>query len=608
MLRQLRSGGKHTKTIWWLLTVVIVVTFLGGFVFIFGAGVDFGGASRKGTVGVVDGSPITSQDYQTAVTTQREAFRRQYGSDPADRDEKNTAAQAWRSLVTQKLLAGQARKAGIKAYDHEVVLALQTSPPQDLLTLPAFQTNGKFDPEKYRAALRDPNNTFWGTYEEIVRQQLPVRKLQERLLSSIKLSEPELRETYHERFDRISATVVVVSPDMQAKVPPPQPADLDRVYQEYKGRFNSGPRLDLETLLVPKKYSDEDVRTARQFAQNLVERVRKGEDFAQLAKDYSEGPAAAQGGVIDRVIQVSELGPELGPYMSRLQPGEVSDPYPANGRVIVMKLLERVPQPGQPAPGLRVAQIIIRVRPSEGAQQEQYAELQKLRARAVALKSLGKAATEKGMPTARTGYFDQTSTPPGLAGVPEAVDWGFGAQLKAVSPIFEGADEYTLVQVAERHTGGPVARAQLDGTLRQIAELEARVNLAKPVADRLAQALAQGRSLEAAATEVGLTPFAVADLTRAQPDPRLAMAAELIGSLFAADRGRTVGPVREPAGWFFARLDQKITAPTDSTFDRAKGQLTGDILGARQRTFFNEWIGELRTKAKVQDLRFTGSR
>ena len=608
MLRQLRSGGKHTKTIWWLLTIVIVVTFLGGFVFIFGAGVDFGGASRRGTVGVVDGSPITSQDYQTALTTQRDAFRRQYGSDPADRDEKNTAEQAWRSLVTQRLLAGQARKAGLKAYDHEVVLALQTSPPQELITLPAFQTNGKFDPEKYRAALRDPNNTFWGTFEEITREQLPVRKLQERLLSSIKLSEPELRETYHERFDRISATVVVVSPDMQAKVPPPQPAELDRVYQEYKGRFNSGPRLDLEALLVPKKYSDEDVRTARQFAQNLVERARKGEDFAQLAKDYSEGPAAAQGGVIDRVIQVDELGPELGPYVNGLQPGDVGDAYQANGRIIVMKLLERVPQPGRPAPGLRVAQIIIRVRPSESGQQEQYAELQKLRARAVALKSLGKAATEKGMPTARTGFLDPGSTPPMLAGVPEAVDWGFGAPLKAVSPIFEGTDEYTLVQVAERHTGGPVARDQLDATLRQIADVEARISRAKPMADRLAQALAQGRTLEAAAAEAGLAPFTVANVTRAQPDPRMAMASEMIGSLFAAAPGRTLGPVREPAGWFFARLDQKVTAPEDSTYGKMRGQLTGDILGTRQRTFFNEWIGGLRAKAKVQDLRFGGAR
>jgi peptidyl-prolyl cis-trans isomerase D len=601
MLRQLRSGGKHTKAIWWLLTVVIVVTFLGGFVFIFGAGFDFGGARRTGNVGVVDGSPITATEYQTAVTTQREAFRRQYGSDPVDRDEKNAEAQAWRSLVSQKLMARQASLAGIVAHDREVVLSLETSPPQELVEHPAFQTNGKFDPEKYRAALRDPNNTFWATYEDLVRSQLPVRKLQERLLSSIKLSEPELREAFLDRFERVQATALVVPPDMQAKVPPPQPADVERVYQEYKGRFYSGPRLDLEVLVVPKKYSDEDVRTARQISQGLVDRARQGEDFAQLAKDYSEGPGAAQGGAINRIVQLDELGPELGPYMSDLKAGEVSNPYQANGRFIIMKVLERVAQPGKPADGMRLAQIVIPVRPSDTVRLEQRAELDKLRARAAALKSLGKAATEKGLATSRTGFFDPGAPPSLLSDTPEAGEWGYSASLKAVGPIFEGTDDYVLAQLADRHDGGLVQSAKLDQTLRQIAEMEARVERSKPVADRIAQAVAQGSSLEEAAKANGLTAFP-AELTRAQPDQRLAASGEIVGAIFAAAPGRLVGPVRSPAGWYFARVDRKVPAPTDSTFDKVKSQLSSEILSTRQRTFFNDWISGLRAKAKVQDL------
>jgi peptidyl-prolyl cis-trans isomerase D len=605
MLRQFRSTGKHTKAIWWLLTIVVVVTFLGGFVFIFGAGFDFAGGRRTGTVGTVDGSPISAQEYQSAITTQRDAFRRQYGSDPADRDEKSTEAQAWRTLVTQKLLGEQARRVGFKAYDREVVLALETSPPQELLALPAFQTDGKFDPEKYRAALRDPNNTFWATYEDLVRDQLPVRKLQERLLSSLKLSEPELLDAYHERFDRLAATVLAITPDMQGKVPPPTPADLDRVYQEYKGRLNSSPRLDLEILLVPKKFTEEDVRTTRQFAQNLVQRIRQGEDFAQLARDYSEGPGAAQGGVINREVQASELGPDLGPRVFGLGPGQVTDPYQAQGRFIIMKVLERVPpQAGQSEPGLRLAQIILRVKPSDSAVQSQYAELQKLRARALALKNLGTAATEKGLTTSRTGYFELGTVPPALAGTPEAADWGFAAGAKAVSPIFDGTDAYCIAQVAERHTGGAVARDQLGETLRQLAELEARVDRAKPAADKVAAALAQGQTFEQAGKVLGVTPFTITDLTRGQPDQRLAMAPELVGRLFASAPGQLVGPVREPAGWFFARVEQKIPAPMDSTYEKSKGPLTQAILEARQRSFFNSWIGDLRMKARIQDLRF----
>ncbi len=604
MLRQFRSTGHHMKAIWWILTVVTVVTFLGGFVFIFGAGFfDGGGRGSSGAVGSVNGRAISSQDYQTAIASQRDAFRRQYGSDPVDRDEKSADAQAWRALVAQQIMSQVAAQAGLQAHDQEVVVTLKTQPPMELVNNAAFQTDGKFDQAKYQAALQDPNATFWSAYEDLVRQQLPARKLQERLRAALKLSEPELRQAYRERFDRVSATVVSVMPDPQAKVAPPAQADLDRVYQEYKGRLYAGPRVDLEVLMVPKKYGTEDVRTSRQFAQSLVDRVRRGEDFAQLAKDYSEGPGASQGGLIARPVRVSELGPDLGPRVAALQPGQVGDPFDAQGRFVIIKLIGRSTQPGATEPALQLAQIIVRVRPSDTTVQQQYGELQRLRARAMALKNLGTAATEKGMTTGRTGSFDMGSVPPVLGGVPEAADWGFSAQEKAISPIFDGSDAYCIAQVAQRHVSGPIPRDQVAESIRQMAELEARVAGARPLADRIAQAIAGGQTLEQAAQAAGVTPFTVPDLTRAQPDQRLSTAPELIGRLFAARPGTVVGPVKEPTGWYFARVDRRVDAPMDSTYDKMKGQITQGILQQRENTFFNNWIADLRMKAKVQDLR-----
>ena len=120
--------------------------------------------------------------------------------------------------------------------------------------------------------------------------------------------------------------------------------------------------------MVPRQFSEEDVRPALQTAQSLAQRARQGEDFAELAKSYSEGPGAAQGGVIDRVLQIEELGPELGPKVAALQPGQVTDPVQSGGRFIIMKLLERVAQPGQPEPGVRLAQIVVRVVQTSDAQ------------------------------------------------------------------------------------------------------------------------------------------------------------------------------------------------------------------------------------------------
>src|SRR5258706_114609 len=125
-----------------------------------------------------------------------------------------------------------------------------------------------------------------------------------------------------------------------------------------KGRFVSGLRVQLELLIAPRKYSDEDLRAAKQTAQGLVDRARRGEDFSQLARDYSEGAGADRGGVIDRTIQTAEFG-VMGQHMETLQPGGISDAFQDNGRFLSFKLLAKVPPAaGQPA-GMKGAQIII---------------------------------------------------------------------------------------------------------------------------------------------------------------------------------------------------------------------------------------------------------
>lgn len=600
MLRMFRGANKRTKTIWWFLIVLTVVTFVGGFVVLFGLGMDQTRNARgSGAVGLVNGKPISQADYQSALNDQRENYRRQYGSDPADRDARLLEIQAWRGLVTQRLMANLANSLGIKAHDREVVLSLETSPPPQLASSPNFQTNGKFDSDKYERALRNTGNN-WAPFEDMIRSQLPTRKLEERLIASIKISQPELLETIKDRFETANAVVVQVPPATDAKLPSVTPADLDRMYKEYGGRFTSDTRVQLEVVNVPLKYTDEDLRTAKQQAQSLVDRARKGEDFFQLAKDYSEGAGAEQGGRISRPVQSSEFG-VFGQHLETLPVGGVSDAFQDGGHFVILKVLDRVPQPGAPTPSMHVAQIVIKAHANENAIRDQAEDLAKLRKRALAI-GLGRAAAEKGLGTARTRPYDASSTPEELYMAPEAADWGLNAKKGQVSPVIEGVDQYVIAQVAERHEAGPAKREELGDPLRQLADMDGRIHAAKNRSDAIGAALASGKTLEQAAAGVGLTPLTVTGLNRAQPDPRLGGAPELVGALFAAPVGKVVGPVRTLSGWYYGRVDSR-TVPPDSTLNKMRGQVTTEALQRRQQTFFTGFVSQLRSKAKVQDLR-----
>ncbi len=601
MLKYLRMGSKRTKAIWWILTGVTVFTFIGGFIFLFGAGFDSNRQAQiSGALGTVNGSQITRADYQNAVAEQRQAYKQRYNTEATDQESGMIEAQAWRGLVNQALLQQKAKALGLNVHDREVVLTLQAAPPNVLLSMPEFQTAGKFDPNKYGAALRNPSLN-WAPFEDLVRHQLPVRKVQERMIASIKLSQPELEEAYHERFDKATLTFVSVPPATAVPVPPANAADMDKVYQEKKGLFCAPARMQLEILAVPKHFSDEEVRVAREQAQSLVERARRGEDFAQLAKDYSEGPGAEQGGQIQRVFQPSDFGPELAPKMAALAKGDVTDPIAEPGRFLVVKCLDRVVAPNTPTPGLKLAQIMITARPSDESIRAQMDELRKMRDLAKR-GGLSKVATENHLTTTRTPFFPFGSTPPQLYEAPALADWAFSAKIGEVSNVATTSEGYLIAQLAERRDAGPAPQADVIEQLRQVAETETRLKAARPRADQIAHAVASGATLEAAAKAAGLTATTLTGMARTQPDPRLGGSPDAVGAAFGAPIGKLVGPLESPSGWVLLRVDARV--PADSVaFDQLKGQVTTEILQRKQNDFMQSWLADLRNGANIKDLR-----
>lgn len=607
MLGYLRSGNKRTKTIWWVLIVLTVSSFVIGFIFLAGVGRDQASRARvSGNVGSINDEGVTAADWQGALSEEVVGFRQRYGTSPQDRDLKSVEQQAWRKLVTRRMFAQEAKRAGIQVTDNDIVNGLRNDPPLQIVASPAFQTNGQFDPTKYQQALSDPRMN-WSEAEQLLREQIPVRKLQERLLSSLKLSEPELKQEFHNRFDRASGTLVLV-PAADTGRSAGDEAALKKAYELNRARMAAGARTQLEVLVLPKKFGADEAKAALDQARSLYDRARNGEDFAQLARDYSEGPNAERGGVIDRWIMPSELGTMIGAAVQVKKPGDVIEPVQEGSRVLLLKLLDPAKDSlaaKQPSPGpgaVRLAQIILRVQPSPEARAAQYKEAKALADRARATQSLSKAATEKGLQTFKTGYFDQNNAPPQLAPVPEAADWGLSAKKNEVSSVFESSDEFVIVQCAMQHLAGPPTRDELGEQLKLMADAEARVDMAKARADALAAAIKSGQTLEAAATAAGLTPVPVTT-NRVQPDPRLAVAPELIGMLYGAPAGKVVGPVRTTQGWMFARVDG-VAAASDSLFnDQVKGQITNDVLNRRQRGFFDGFVEKLRAASKVSDLR-----
>ncbi|MGH7741532.1 MAG: peptidylprolyl isomerase, partial [Candidatus Eiseniibacteriota bacterium] len=208
----------------------------------------------------------------------------------------------------------------------------------------------------------------------------------------------------------------------------------------------------------------------------------------------------------------------------------------------------------------------------------------------------------KGAVTTKTSFYDYNNPPTQLYGTPEAAEWGLEAKLHSVGPLFEGLDDFVLAQVVSRHDGGPATREEIADPLRQLAEMEARISIAKPRADSLAKALEHGRTLELAAHDFGLSTIAVTGTTRSAPDPRLAGVPEVVGAMFGATPGQVIGPLRALNGWYFARVDRVHPAEM-AALDTMRTRLSSEILERRQQQFFSGYMAQLRSQAHVVNHR-----
>jgi len=74
--------------------------------------------------------------------------------------------------------------------------------------------------------------------------------------------------------------------------------EIQAYYQEHKDRFRQPERIRVRQILIllPPNAGPEKEAKAKKMAEEVLAKVKAGEDFAELAKTNSEGPTAGRGG------------------------------------------------------------------------------------------------------------------------------------------------------------------------------------------------------------------------------------------------------------------------------------------------------------------------
>lgn len=102
--------------------------------------------------------------------------------------------------------------------------------------------------------------------------------------------------------------------------------DVEKYYKEHKQEFEKPETITARHILIAIKpdAKDSEKQDARKKAEGLLERIKKGEDFAKLASEYSEDPGSKTRGGDLGTFPRKTMVEEFEKAAFALKPGEVS--------------------------------------------------------------------------------------------------------------------------------------------------------------------------------------------------------------------------------------------------------------------------------------------
>lgn len=189
-----------------------------------------------------------------------------------------------------------------------------------------------------------------------VRNKFPSKEVFLKALEEQGLTEKKLWNRFRDQL----MTQKLVTYEVKSRVSV-SPGDVVEYYKAHSLEFLQGDRVRLQQILVRIGSRSED--EAKTFAESLVEKLTQGESFEELAKTYSEGSEAKEGGEMGW-IEKGQLVGAIDEKVFTMNPGEITPPIQTSLGFHIFKVVERQAASEKPLAEVRdkVQEIIFRER------------------------------------------------------------------------------------------------------------------------------------------------------------------------------------------------------------------------------------------------------
>lgn len=517
----------------------------------------FMGGPDADQAATVNGEKITRFELEQGIALRRQQIVSQFeGIDPALLGDDQLREPVLDALVREAVLHQEARRQGMAVSDEtfrDVVISQE-----------AFKQDGRFSPELYEYAIGRLGYTP-KTYRERVEQELLVNQFMGGVFASAFTSPLEFEQFLKLSLEERDFHYLTLPLDrFREGIEIPEEA-VARYYEEQGESFDEPEKVSIEyialnpdSMIDKVEVSEEQIRAQfdaevgagdsvrwqvahiqleekadgshQALAAEIQSRLAEGEDFGELAREFSQDAGSAQQGGDLGTFTPGTLPENFEAALATLEAGQVSDPVPGDGALHLIKLVSRTEgeKPDFAAQRERIRAELA----AAGAADLLPRYVEELKEKTYNVDSLDVAAEELGLELGVTEPFDRSGGS-GIAANPKVVEVAFGEDVLEhgfASEVMELQDQQYLVVKLKEHLPAhrkPLAevRDRIVATLKDARAAE----LADGEVAEIQAALRGGATVESLAVDRDLPWQVVLKATRFEAP----VAAQVLGAVFA---------------------------------------------------------------------------
>ena len=368
--------------------------------------------------------------------------------------------------------------------------------------------------------------------------------------------------------------------------------ELKARYESDKERYQVPEQRHVRHILfkVPKDADAKTVAAKEEQARKVMAMAKGGQDFAELARQYSEGPTAAKGGDLGFFGRGRMVRP-FDEAVFAMRKGEIGGPVRTQFGFHIIKVEDI-----RPATTRAFAEVRDELR-REMEKEEGKAQAFKAASEAfegiMRAGNLDKYSKEKGIELQKTDFFSRSKPPAGIVSDPGFLAEAFKLSKGELSSLVELGKGYAILFVddVKPPVVPPLAEVR-DRVVRDYTRDRAIV-LAKEAAEReLAEA---GKKGELTGDKLKKTDY----LKRRSPAPA-GVPAQVLKDAFALAPSEKFPARPLKVGNLFYLYQVVERRPGDEKADeQMKKQLRMQLLAAEKSRLLSDWLRELQQKAEI---------